>query len=635
MKKILIVVAMFCLSTLVLGCESVSSTNSTDNTTVSNTSSSSVTTNTQQEVIVFFNSNGGSSVSSIRQDYNSSVDEPEAPIKAGYTFAGWYTDEELLSLFDFNSNIQCDIRLYAKWSDIKPLNWNIGAEPMTIDPALNGDASGGGVINQTFEGLVREIDGIVYPGIASSWEISQDGLTITFHLRDSKWSDGSDLTANDFVYSFKRGMDPATASQYAWIWEYTNIVGAAEVVYDGGSLDDVGIDATDDYTLVITLNQPTLYLVSLMSLFHFMPVKQSVVEATGGYGDGLWASTPEDVVSNGPFILTKYTYEEGLVLEKNEYYWNSDNVYISRINGYFIESYDTAYLAFMEEELDVIPHVPSSVIQGNLQINPEFYQFPLLGTYYVNFNMDDELFSNINLRKALAYAINREEIVASLNDGQIPAIGIVSPAFIDNNEEDFATNAGNFGIATDDSNYALAVSLFAQAASELEMTVELLQAAVSSKTYLYNTSMANSQVGLMLQASWADVLGIDIVLQNQEWTIFKNSCRDGFFDLSRGYWQADYLDPYGMLSIFCSDDYYNDPNYSNEAFDTLIEEALSTTDPNIHYEKLYEAQAVFMSDMPIIPIYYSSDILMVQDYVIGWGRSAFGAIDFSKAYFVD
>lgn len=157
-------------------------------------------------------------------------------------------------------------------------NWNIGADPLTLDPTLNGASDGGDVINQTFEGLTREIDEEVLPGIAQSWTTSADGLTMAFILRQSKWSDGSDHTAHDFVYSWKRGMNPATASEYSWILEYSNIVGALEAVYEDGSLNDVGIEAVDNYTFRVHFTTPTPYFDSFVAFYHFMPVKQASVE---------------------------------------------------------------------------------------------------------------------------------------------------------------------------------------------------------------------------------------------------------------------------------------------------------------------------------------------------------------------
>jgi len=516
-------------------------------------------------------------------------------------------------------------------ASVTELNWNIGAEPLTIDPGLNGASDGGDVINQTFEGLIREVNGVIYPGVAETWDVSADGLTVTFHLRDSKWSDGSDLTAADFIYSWKRGMDPATASEYSWIWEYTNIVGAYEAVFEEGSLDDVGISAPDDNTLVVELIQPTDYIISLLGFFHFLPVKESaVVQDPDG---GAWAIDPAIVVCNGPFVLTGYAVGEGLTLEKNEHYWNAEEIQLTKINGKFIDDDASAYIAYQQGTLDVIPTVPAPLITALIAEDPEFYVFALLGTYYANFNMDDELLgASAKLRLALTYSIDREAICEALSAGQIPATGFVPRGFVDNEGNDFSETAGTYGIAADTSMYDEAVTLFAEAAAELEMTVEELQAAVSAKTYLYNTSSGHQLVGEMIQASWASNLGVNVSLQNQDWAIFQNSRKDGLYDFARGGWLTDFMDPAGMIAIFTEGNAYNDPNYVSTEFNNLMAEASAATTAAVHFEKLYDALDVLMADMPIIPIYYYSDILMVQSYVKGWGRSVLGTIDLTKCY---
>lgn len=510
------------------------------------------------------------------------------------------------------------------------LNWNIGADPQTIDPTLNGASDGGDVINQTFEGLVREVSGVILPGIAETWETSSDGLTVTFHLRDTKWSDGTDLTASDFVYSWKRGMDPATASEYAWIWEYTNIVGALDVVYEGGSLDDVGISAPDASTLIVELVNPTPYFVSLMAFYHFLPVKQSAVEAVGGE-DGLWAKDPELVVCNGPFKLTSYTAGSGLTLVKNENYWDADHVYLSQINGYFIDIATTAFVKYNNGELDFIPDVPTVMIPSLVAESPEFYAFALLGTYYYNFNMQVEEFENAKLRRALTLAIDREAIVEALSGGQIPATGFVPVGFADNNGDDFATEAGNFGISTDDGGYAEAVTLFAEAASEMEMTVPELQAYLNGQVILYNTSEGHALVAQMVQESWNSVLGVEVTLQNQEWAVFQDTRQEGNYDIARGGWLTDFMDPAGLLAIFTQGNDYNDPKYASDAYDLLMTEAQETTDPAVHFAKLYAAQEILMADLPVLPVYYYSDIMMAKSYLVDWDRSVLGSVDFTHA----
>jgi len=532
------------------------------------------------------------------------------------------------------------------------LNWNIGADPATLDPTLNGASDGGDVINQTFEGLVREINGVVYPGIAESWETSADGLTVTFHLRHSNWSDGTPLTANDFVYSWLHGMDPQTASEYSWIWEYTNVVGAMDFAYgeDGATADGVGIEATDDYTLVVHLVNPTAYFVSLTAFFHFLPVKQAAVEAGP---DGIWAKDPSIYVSNGPFKLAEYTIGEGLKLVKNEEYWNADAVKIDVINGKFIDDASTAYAAYNAGDLDFIPSVPTAEVPILIAESDEFYVFPLLGTYYYSFNMDqngdgdnddgyvkgsdtdDGIWSNAKLRTALSYSIDREAITEALGSGQVPAGGFVPPGFLDNEGKDFFAEAGTYGLVTDDGNYAQAVTLFAEAASELGLSVSELQAELAKEELLYNTSEGHKLVAEMVQQMWKGNLGFEMPLANQEWSVFQATRSAGDFSIARGGWVTDFMDPSGLLSIFASTNSYNDPNYYNAAFDELLSQAQASTDPSVHFAKLYEAQEIFMTDMPIIPVYHYNDSMLVKDYVQDWGRSVLGAVDFSRATIAD
>ncbi len=526
------------------------------------------------------------------------------------------------------------------------LNWNIGADPATLDPTLNGASDGGDVINQTFEGLVREINGIVYPGIAESWETSADGLTVTFHLRHSNWSDGTPLTANDFVYSWLHGMNPETASEYSWIWEYTNVVGAQSFAEGEGTADAVGIKAVDDYTFEVKLVNPTAYLVSLTAFYHFLPVKQEAVEAGP---DGIWAKDPELYVSNGPFKLVEYTIGEGLKLVKNDEYWQADTVMIDVINGKFIDDASTAYAAYNAGDLDFIPSVPTAEVPILIAESDEFHVYPLLGTYYYSFNMDengdgdnndgyvlgsdtdDGIWSNVNLRNALSYSIDREAITEVLGAGQVPAGGFVPPGFLDNNDNDFFAEAGTYGLVTDDGNYAEAVTLFATAASELGLSVDQLKAELEKEELLYNTSEGHQLIAQMVQEMWQTNLGFTMPLANQEWAVFQATRSAGDFSIARGGWLTDFMDPSGLLSIFASTNSYNDPNYYNDAFDTLLSESQATSDPAIHFAKLYEAQEMFMTDMPIIPVYHYTDSMLAKSYIVDWGRSVLGSVDFSKA----
>lgn len=502
-------------------------------------------------------------------------------------------------------------------------NWNIGADPKTIDPVLNGASDGGNVINQTFEGLTREKSGTIYPGIAKDWEVSEDGLTVTFNLRESNWSDGSPLTAHDFVYSWKRGMDPATASEYAWIWEYTNIIGAFDAV-NGASLDDVGVKAIDDYTLEVKLETPTDYIVSLLSFYHFLPTKQSAVEAGP---DGAWAKDSAKAISNGPFILTDYQIGNGLTLVKNPEYWNAEEVKIDRIEGKFIDEQSTAYQAYQSGDLHFLPSVPPAEISSLIAEDPNFHVFPLLGTYYYNINMDLELFKDPNIRRAMNLAIDRELICETMASGQVPATGFVPPGFIDNNGKDFFEESGMYGLATDDSKVEEAQKLLADAGyPNGEGFPEF--------TIMYNTSEGHQLAAELVQEMLKTNLGMKVKLENQEWAVFQDTRSQGDYEVSRGGWLTDFMDPMGMLAIFTTGNDYNDPKFSNARYDELLSAAAKTRGKE-HFDALYEAQDILMTELPIITVYHYTEVMLVSPKLQGWDRSVLGTIDFSLAEIVE
>jgi oligopeptide transport system substrate-binding protein len=502
------------------------------------------------------------------------------------------------------------------------MNWNLGADPKTLDPGLNGASEGGDIIGNTHEGLVRERSGKVFPGMAESWDVSADGLVYTFSLRESNtWSDGSPLTADDFVYSWKRAIDPATASEYGWIWEYTNVVNAMEANAGEADLEDVGIRAVDDYTFEVTLSAPTDYFGSLSSFYHFMPVKQSSVEAGP---EGAWAKDAAIFVSNGPFMTTSYTIGGGMTLEKNPYYWNAEEVGIDIINVKFIDIQSTAYTAYQAGEFDFIADVPPAEVPRLIAEEPEFYIFPLLGTYYYNFNMDLDLWADARVRRALSMAINREQIVEVLAGGQAPAGGFIPPGMPDDQGRDFFETAGMYGLSTDASSVPAAQQLLAEAGYPNG-------AGFPSFVLMYNTSEGHQLVAEMVQEMWKTNLGIECTLENQEWAVFQDTRKEGDYEASRGGWLTDFLDPMGLLAIFVDGNTYNDPNYNNPAFNAAMSRAASTYGA-AHFEALYEAQDILMNDMPIIPVYHYTDSMLSSAHVKGWDRSMLGGVDFSRAY---
>ena len=526
--------------------------------------------------------------------------------------------------------------------DMVIFNWDTLLEPKSLDPALVMASDAGDVVNHTFEGLVREKSGIVYPGIAKSWEVSEDGLTVTFHLRESKWSDGSPLTANDFVYAWKRSMNPETRAEYAWIWEYTNIKGAYEAVYSGGALDEVGIRAVDEDTLVIELNTPTDYLVSLLSFWHFLPVKQEVVEGNRAsffekivsLFDGRlnkendaekkdWSKDVNTAISNGPFVLTGYEKGRSFTLTKNENYWDADNIAIDIMNVVFTNNVMTAYQAYEDGVLLAIPEFPSTEVKRLIKEDPNFYTFPLLGIYYYNMNMDFSLWEDPRVRRALNLGIDREIIAEALGSEQIPATGFIPEGFLDHKGEDFAKNAGDFGIPTDGSGIKEAQELLAEAGYPNGQ-------GFPEFTLIYNTGEGHQIIAELVQEMYKNNLGINVELKSQEWVKFQNTREAGDYEMARGGWLTDFMDPIGLLAIFAQDNYYNDPNYSNEAFDELMAKANGSRGEE-HYNYLYQAYDILMNDLPVIPIYYYTDTWLISDKVKGWDRSVLGTIDFTRA----
>ncbi len=566
-------------------------------------------------------------------DYKSDIDYPDPIIVDDYTFVNWLLND---NVFEDETMPAMDIDLYANYkSDLAVLRWNIDDDPYSLDPGIVGSRSAGDVINNTFEGLVRETDSIVRPGIAESWEFSEDGLTLTFHLRESNWSDGTPLTAYDFEYSWLRAMSPVTQSEYSWIWEYTNIVGAVDYTQGEAPASSVGIEVIDSYTLEVTFTKPTFYFPSLTSLWHFMPVKESVVSVMG------WDKNPAQNVSNGAFKIIEYSLGETITLEKNDQYWQSSTVEIDRIELYFNSSF-TAYSKYLSGEMDVLSTVPTSEVAQLKITSDDYYYFPYLGTYYYAFNLDkdndgvnedfteDGIFANLNLRKALAYAVNRNEITEAIVHG-IPATGFLGPNFLDDEGADIHYTIEGEKLPTDDSGYTKAQEFFTFAATEMNMTLSELRANLEQETLYFNVSEGHMIVADCMVNTWEDVLGFTINTSSVEWPMFTQNRTDGNYNIARGGWLTDFIDPSGMFAIFESNNYYNFHNFFNVEFDLLMENANTATTPAQHFAYIYQAYEIIMEEMPIIPLYHYSDDILVSSNVTGWERSNLAVWDFTRS----
>jgi len=508
----------------------------------------------------------------------------------------------------------------------KVLRWNLGADPRTLDPQLNAANDGGHVINNTFEGLMRELPGgKAEPAMAESYEISEDGKTYTFHLRDAKWSDGQPVKAQDFEYAWKRALDPnliPEPSEYSFQLFY--IKGGQDFFEGKASKDDVAVKALDDKTLQVELIAPTPYFLELTGFYTYMPTRQDIVEKDPEN----WARTPELAVSNGPFKLVEYTMGDRLVLEKNPEYWNADKVKIDRIEAPMIVEDSTALTAYEAGDLDVLHNVPNQEIPRLKAEDPTFYIRAKVGTYYYNFNVQKKPFDDVRVRRALTLAIDRTAIVEKVTQaGEIPATGFTPPGLFDDQGRDFRKTNGDFGIDPKAAKVEEAKALLAEAGypdGEGFPTFELL----------YNTNEGHKAIAEAIQEMWKQNLGINATLQNQDWAVFQDNRMNGNFEVARGGWIGDYLDPMTMLDLFTSYSPLNDPHWYNDEFDALIEKAKVTTGAE-RSQALYDAEKMMMDAQIVAPVYHYVDKLAVKEYVkdvemVGTGHWWFGYGDIVK-----
>ncbi len=494
----------------------------------------------------------------------------------------------------------------------KTLNWNIGSEPLSLDPQLNRALDGGSIINNTFEGLFRYEGNKIEPAIAESYDLSSNGLIYTIKLKKTKWSDGSPLTASDFEYAWKRALDPVTASEYAYQLYY--IRGGRDFNSGTGTREDVGVLALDDDTLQIELESPTPYFLDLLTFFTYMPTKKSVVEASK---DGKWAIDPNQVVSNGPFVLSEYLAGDKLVLVKNQHYWQADTVLLDRINGFMIVDESTMLTAFESGEVDIIDSILASELPKIQAESDALITKPSIGTYFYAFNTKIKPLDNVLVRKALSLAIDRKAIVESVTKaGEIPATGFTPPGLYDAEGTIFQEKAGDYDTQPNAADLETARKLLAEAGfADMKQFPKL--------DIVYNTNETHKIIAEAIQYMWQSNLGIEVTVTNQEWAVLQETKRLGNFSIAKAGWFGDYADPMAMLEIMTSSSAINTTGWSNTAYDALIESAKRETGQK-RFELLYKAQSILMEDTPIMPIYYHTDQFMVSDRVMNYEKTAMG-----------
>lgn len=492
------------------------------------------------------------------------------------------------------------------------LNLVTTSEPPTIDPGLATDSSSSAIILNTFEGLTTKENGEVKPGVAESWEVSEDGLTYTFTLRDSVWSNGEPVTAGDFEFAWKRVLNPDTMSEYA---NMLYIIEGAEAYNTGeGEADAVAIKAVDDKTLEVKLTAPIAYFPELVSHYTFMPVHQATVEA-----DENWAMEAGDTyVVNGPFLLTTWNHGSDYVLEKNPNYYAADTVSLETVNVQMVESEATANAMFQNGDIDFLgsPYQTVSLDAIDTYRNEGILNVAdYSAIYWYKLNTTDEVMSNVNIRKALALAIDRQGLVDNVTKGeQTPALGYV-PATIAGFEED----RGYFA----DADFEKAKEYLATGLEELGMS----DPSELTVNISINTSEAHSAIAQYIQEGWASNLGINVEIDNSEWQVYLDKLTALDYQIGRLGWIADYNDASSFLDMYnTADNGNNDTGWENEEFAALLKSAQAETDAAARTDLLKQAEALMIEDMPVIPIYYYTNLSVKKDNIKNMTQDGLGKV---------
>ena len=503
-----------------------------------------------------------------------------------------------------------------------------GSNPETLDPALNSAIDGANTIITIFEPLllINENNEVV-GGQAESWTTSEDGLTWTFTMRDGlKWSDGTDLNAKDFEYSFKRMVDPNTAAPYAetclgMIDGFEEAAGFPDA--DGNPTaepnpDALNVKASDDgKTLTIVLSYPCSYFDKMAAFATMSPVQQATVEANGD----AWCTSPDTFVSNGPYMITDWTPSERIVLTKNPNYvggWDSSKIVSDTITLLLLEDSSASFAAYNSGEAVLVKDVPTDEIPSltKAEDGGDFYVDTILGTYYVSLNLQRDAFKDAKVRKALSLAIDRDYVANTIMQGTYSAAdSIVGPGIVD--ESGYFHDNGNAPYISADyeANLAEAKKLLEEAGypnGEGYPTIE------------YSTNDVGYHVPLAeyLQQAWGD-LGITLTINKMEWSSFTPARRAGDYDVARNGWVMDYNDPSNMLDLFCSGNGNNDGKYSNPDFDAAID-ASRVADSAEHFAQLHKAEDILMEDMGCLPIAYYNDYWLQSPTLKGTWHSPYG-----------
>lgn len=479
---------------------------------------------------------------------------------------------------------------------------NLAGEPYTLDPAFASDTTSYWVIDNLYEGLYRyDRQGNVVEGAASKIDVSKDGKTYTFTIRDGlKWSNGDELTANDFEYAWKRVLNPKTAAYDPSSFYY--ISGAEEYNTGKGSVEKVGIKAVDAKTLVVQLKTPIKFFPKVILGQAFLPVNQKLVESNKD-----WAAEANTIVTNGAYTVSSWKHNNELILEKSKTYWDREKITMNTVHFKMVADATTEYQMFKSGELDLVKNLQPEAIEQEKN-SPEFVNSKQFSVYTYSFNVKKKPFTNPKIRKAFAEAIDREAITKNISKGgEQPAYGYVPFGVKAPSGKDFRDEVKEYNkVDKNEAKKLLAEGLAEEGWSKLpEVTIK------------YNSEGNHKKIAEALQEMFKENLGVNVKLENQEWKTYIDTFKQKNFQIARMGWGGDFLDPYPVLNLYSKNSSSNFTNWSNKKFDQLLEKSLTEQNEAKRYELLHQAEDVLMQEVPIIPVYFSAQNSLVKKNIKG------------------
>ncbi|WP_312285168.1 oligopeptide ABC transporter substrate-binding protein OppA [Yokenella regensburgei] len=517
----------------------------------------------------------------------------------------------------FAAEVPAGVQLAEKQTLVR----NNGSEVQSLDPHKIEGVPESNINRDLFEGLVETgADGQPVAGVAESWD-NKDFKVWTFHLRkDAKWSDGSPVTAQDFVYSWQRLADPKTASPYESYLQYGHIANIDEIIAGKKPATDLGVKAIDDHTLEVTLSEPVPYFYKLLVHSSMSPVPKAAIEK---YGEK-WTQ-PANIVSNGAYKLKDWVVNERIVLERNPNYWDNAKTVINQVTYLPISSEITDVNRYRSGEIDMTyNNMPIELFQKlKKEIPNEVHVDPYLCTYYYEINNQKAPFTDERVRAALKLGMDRDIIVNKVkNQGDLPAYGF-TPPYTDGAK---LTEPEWFKWSQDKRN-AEAKKLLAEAGYTADKPLTF--------SLLYNTSDLHKKLAIAAASIWKKNLGVNVKLENQEWKTFLDTRHQGNFDVARAAWCADYNEPTSFLNMLLSDSSNNTVHYKSAAFDKILADALQVTSEAQRTELYNKAEMQLDKDSAIVPVFYYVNARLVKPWVGGYtGKDPMDNIHVKNLYII-